>query len=471
LSWTSYTVANWNQFYFNMACPYLSRGEDIEFSQRKSEEGRNNVKKDSLVYGDYLQLDSILNAQHLASAKAGNPVHDEHLFIITHQAYELWFKQIIVEIDSIRKLFMERLLDESKMLIIIHRLNRCNIILKLLADQFMIMETMTPLDFMDFRDYLNPASGFQSLQFRLLENKLGVQNIHRVKYNQQHYRDVFHSESSISKLDESTDEPSLLVLVQRWLERTPGLEREGFNFWEKFKNAAKQWIRNTFEIPADEESDPDIKELKIAEYDKQRKTFETIFDEEIYNKEVKCGARRFSHQAFQGALMISLYRDEPRFHQPFQLLTLLTDIDSLLNKWRNNHVMLVQRMIGNKVGTGGSSGYHYLRSTVSDRYKVFLDLFNLSTFIIPRGYFPPLTSRMKRRLSTLDATRLNQDENILEEQKRSVERSRHLLEEMSLESSGSLESSTESPGVQFHLGSPPRTISQSNGCPYTNGHT
>merc|ERR1712241_1437310 len=132
--------------------------------------------------------------------------------------------------------------------------------------------------------------------------------------------------------------------------------------------------------------------------------------------------------------------------------------------------------IGNKVGTGGSSGYHYLRSTVSDRYKVFLDLFNLSTFIIPRSYFPPLTSRMKRRLSTLDATRLQQDDNVLEEQKRGqsiikgVEKNRHLLEEMSLESSGSLESSTESPGVQFHLGSPPRTISQSNGCPHTNGH-
>lgn len=94
---------------------------------------------------------------------------------------------------------------------------------------------MTPLDFMDFRDYLSPASGFQSLQFRLIENKLGVKQEHRVKYNQK-YQDVFGEDAkSIQKLIESETEPSLCDLVQKWLERTPGLEETGFNFWIKFK--------------------------------------------------------------------------------------------------------------------------------------------------------------------------------------------------------------------------------------------
>ncbi len=75
------------------------------------------------------------------------------------------------------------------------------------------------------------------------------------------------------------------------------------------------------------------------------------------------------------------------------------DIDSLLQKWRYNHVMLVQRMLGNKQGSGGSSGYLYLRTTVSDRYKVFLDLFNLSTWLIPRAYIPPLSAKMVKTLS------------------------------------------------------------------------
>lgn len=94
---------------------------------------------------------------------------------------------------------------------------------------------MTPLDFMDFREYLSPASGFQSLQFRLIENKLGMRTEHRVKYNQK-YQNVFGDDPNASrKLHESESQPSLSDLVQKWLERTPGLEINGFDFWEKFK--------------------------------------------------------------------------------------------------------------------------------------------------------------------------------------------------------------------------------------------
>lgn len=103
-------------------------------------------------------------------------------------------------------------------------------------DHIPILETMTPLDFMDFRDYLSPASGFQSLQFRLIENKLGVKQENRVKYNQR-YQDVFGDDpTAVDKIVTSETEPSLCDLVQKWLERTPGLEESGFNFWAKFKN-------------------------------------------------------------------------------------------------------------------------------------------------------------------------------------------------------------------------------------------
>merc|ERR1711970_1639998 len=85
-------------------------------------------------------------------------------------------------------------------------------------------------------------------------------------------------------------------------------------------------------------------------------------------------------------LMTTCYSEEPRFHQPHQMLIALMDIDSLITKWRYNHVMLVQRMLGSiQLGTGGSSGYQYLRSTLSERYKVFIDLFNMSTFLVPRN--------------------------------------------------------------------------------------
>merc|ERR1719229_104261 len=137
-------------------------------------------------YGEYLQLDKILDAQEPQSRlHSEKEVHDEHLFIVTHQAYELWFKQILYEIDSIRDCFRsENGVDEARMLEVIKRLQRVVMIIKLLVDQVLILETMTPLDFMDFRDYLSSASGFQSLQFRLLENKIGLKAGNRVRYNQ-----------------------------------------------------------------------------------------------------------------------------------------------------------------------------------------------------------------------------------------------------------------------------------------------
>lgn len=369
------------------------------------------TKEEPLSYNTYLKLGELLECQQLASTQHGKEVHDEHLFIITHQAYELWFKQILFEVDSVRNLFSQPYLDESKMLQILNQLGRVVLILKLLVDQIHILETMTPLDFMEFRVYLSTASGFQSLQFRLLENKLGVKEESRVKYNQQHYLKVFNDPASIKQLKDSLAQPSLLALVEKWLERTPGLSEKNFKFWEFYKHSVKRWLSDAFLEPAQAETDDKVKETMMADYQKQKESYESIFEADRYNLEVQRGERRLSHRAFQGAMLISLYRDEPRFNQPFKLLTLLMDIDALITKWRYNHVMMVQRMIGSKVGTGGSSGYQYLRSTISDRYKVFVDIFNLSTYLIPRAYIPPLTERMKRRLSVLCAGKLlDQDE-------------------------------------------------------------
>lgn len=100
---------------------------------------------------------------------------------------------------------------------------------------------MTPLDFMDFRNYLAPASGFQSLQFRLIENKLGVQSENRVKYNQKYSEAFGNNTASIDAIIKSENEPSLLELIEKWLERTPGLDN-GFNFWHKFQVSVEQFL-------------------------------------------------------------------------------------------------------------------------------------------------------------------------------------------------------------------------------------
>ncbi|XP_017125795.1 tryptophan 2,3-dioxygenase [Drosophila elegans] len=374
-----------------MSCPYAGNGNDHDDNAvpLTTEVGK--------IYGEYLMLDKLLDAQCMLSEEDKRPVHDEHLFIITHQAYELWFKQIIFEFDSIRDMLDAEVIDETKTLEIVKRLNRVVLILKLLVDQVPILETMTPLDFMDFRKYLAPASGFQSLQFRLIENKLGVLTEQRVRYNQK-YSDVFSDDGARNAIQSSEKDPSLLELVQRWLERTPGLEESGFNFWAKFQESVDRFLEAQVQSAMQEPVEK-AKNYRLMDIEKRREVYHSIFDPAVHDALVRRGDRRFSHRALQGAIMITFYRDEPRFSQPHQLLTLLMDIDSLITKWRYNHVIMVQRMIGSQqLGTGGSSGYQYLRSTLSDRYKVFLDLFNLSTFLIPREAIPPLDETIRKKL-------------------------------------------------------------------------
>ncbi|XP_063044663.1 tryptophan 2,3-dioxygenase A [Engraulis encrasicolus] len=390
-------------------CPYFQRRDLLkarplqkdEEERDDSQDGINKATKGGIIYGDYLQLDKIVTAQVLQSEVKGNKIHDEHLFIVTHQAYELWFKQILWELDSVRQIFMNgHVRDERNMLKVTTRTHRIVMIFRLLVDQFAVLETMTALDFFDFREYLSPASGFQSLQFRLLENKIGVPDNLRVPYNRRHYRDNFKGQDSTVLLH-SEQEPTLLQLVEKWLERTPGLEEGGFNFWGKLQVNIEEGLKREKEKIESKPPSGD-KEEQMEEFIKQREVLSSLFDEKRHDHLMSKGERRLSYKALKGALMIYFYREEPRFQVPFQLLTSLMDIDTLMTKWRYNHVCMVHRMIGSKAGTGGSSGYHYLRSTVSDRYKVFVDLFNLATFLVPRDWVPKLNPTEHTFLFTAD---------------------------------------------------------------------
>ena len=142
-----------------------------------------------MYYNDYLQLEKILDAQHPESFKPGNePAHDEMLFIIIHQAYELWFKQILFELDFIMHIFKKDTIDDNSedLNLVRHRLSRIIKILELLNQQITLLDTMTPLDFLEFRNLLTPASGFQSVQFRLVEARLGLEM--KVRHKKDYYK-------------------------------------------------------------------------------------------------------------------------------------------------------------------------------------------------------------------------------------------------------------------------------------------
>lgn len=342
-----------------------------------------------LYYADYLQLDKLLDSQRLESSEHGNPVHDEMLFVIVHQAYELWFKQILWEIDSIIELFSQDTIPEQDMGTAVARLRRINEIQSLLIGQILVLETMTPLDFLDFRDYLFPASGFQSAQFRMVENKLGLRPSDRLKLAGSDYTDRFDEDDKEAVLETAAD-PSLFDLLERWLERTPFLDRGGFDFWEAYQKAVHNRIQEDRKVV---EQNPNLsaeeKTSQLADFEQVLEQYEAIFDPKKYKREQDAGRLRISHRAFQAALFITLYRDQPALQEPFRLLELLMDIDESFTAWRYRHAQMAMRMIGRRIGTGGSAGAKYLERS-AERSRVFGDLFSLSTFLVPRVDRPEL---------------------------------------------------------------------------------
>ncbi len=351
-----------------------------------------------VYYGDYLELDKILNAQQLKSAEYGKKAHDETLFIIVHQVYELWFKQILHELNSILSIFSQEKVEEREMGTINQRLGRIIEIQRVLQEQFSVIETMTPLDFLDFRDYLVPASGFQSIQFRSIEIKLGLRMNQRVQFDQSSFINRL-SEDDKKYLLAVEGSPSLLDFLEKWLERLPFLEFGEFKFWKLYKEAVESMLITDREIVNNRTQLTDgEKQKQLIELDVTEQSFNSILDEGLFAELKESNVVKLSQKAFLSALFISLYRDEPALNAPYKLIQNLIDIDENFTNWRHRHALLAHRMLGTKIGTGGSSGHEYLKSTTSNN-RIFLDFFNLSTFLIPRSSLPELPKKVREKLN------------------------------------------------------------------------
>lgn len=290
-----------------------------------------------MYYADYLKLDKLLSSQQLLSEASGNPAHDEMLFIITHQTYELWFKQITYEIQAVMKIMDTKYITGQQIYRAVHYLSRVNQILKVLVSQFDILETMTPLDFLDFRDYLYPASGFQSFQFRLLENLLGLRSADRILHDKKAYHTKL-SPIHSTLVQDAEKGISLFELVERWLERNPFISDDSsFNFLESYKQSVQKMFEEDkriimFGLPEGEERTKELQKLE----DNKRSLIE-MFDETAFNQ----GKRgRLSFRATQAALLIFVYQEEPVLQIPFRFLQALIDIDENMTSWRYRHALV-----------------------------------------------------------------------------------------------------------------------------------
>ena len=251
-----------------------------------------------LTYTSYLELDRLLDLQH---ARSDPPEHDEMLFIVIHQVYELWFKLLLHEMDRAKGELSRGETWEAAGVF-----KRVRMVLKTLVGQVDILETMTPMSFASFRNRLESASGFQSVQFRELEFMLG------------HKR------------------PEMMVHVPEGSRARKLLERR-LHERSIVDHLYDYLARRGAEIP-----------------------------EELRAKPVE--APTIPSPQLQDAL-VRIYLDDPA---AAGLLELMTDIDEGLQEWRYRHVKMVERTIGNKMGTGGSSGVDFLKRSLFK--PVFPDL-------------------------------------------------------------------------------------------------
>lgn len=244
----------------------------------------------SLTYQEYLRIEELLSLQQPRSEPTE---HDETLFIIIHQVYELWFKEVLHELDE-----LVDHLDDDRPALSGHQLKRVLTIFKTLVSQLDVLETMTPLEFVSFRAFLANSSGFESAQFREIEFLLGAK--------------------STDHVDRFAPHPREHANLQRRL-AAPTL-------WDAF---LRYVARRGYDVP--------------TEFLTRDLTLPITASDGVQ------------------ATLVELYRNDPALTR---LCEALTDLDEGLQEWRYRHVMMVQRTIGNKSGTGGSSGVEYLRSTL-----------------------------------------------------------------------------------------------------------
>ena len=255
----------------------------------------------AVTYGTYLRIDDLLALQQPRST---GPEHDELLFIVIHQVYELWFKELLHEFDRVTRLLTEDEPHRAQ-----HTLKRILTILKVMVAQLDILETMTPLEFLTFRQRLEAASGFQSDQFRQIEFLLGAKREQAIQQFPEGSR-------ARAALQQRFGAPTLWDAFLRYL------AREGY---------AVPPAHLTRDVTAPLEASADIQRILI----------------EVYRRDTKNA----------------------------ELCERLVDLDEGMQEWRYRHVKMVERTIGTKSGTGGSTGASYLRSTLGR--NLFPDLWDI----------------------------------------------------------------------------------------------
>ncbi len=351
-------------------------------------------------YWDYLRLDRLLDLQSGLDAHEDDLLADELHFIVVHQVYELWFKLILRSMRHARDHLAAPVVPEEKIPHVVHHLRRVNAVIKQAVDQFVIMETLTPQDFLGFRTKLVPSSGFQSFQMREMEILLGLEDSQRVRLGDtdplEHIRERQHDGPAAglawARIEAARKEHSLLATLNDWLYRTP---IQGSRADAPGDAAVVQAFLDDYLAASARAQAETLTRLVAALGESERPRLTARIDATqsaarsfLYAEDVPEATRPRTRRVRAALLFIESYRELPLLAWPRLLLDVVVEMEEHLLLWRNRHARMVERLIGRRVGTGGSDGVDYLDQT--SRYRVFTDLWAVRTVLLPKDALPPL---------------------------------------------------------------------------------
>ncbi len=353
-------------------------------------------------YWDYIRVEELLALQSGVAASEAEIGDDEVRFIVIHQIDELWFKLVLRELTTARNLFARNPVPEDALAGAVKSLERVTLCFELAAQHFRLMETMRTQDYLVFRDKLSPASGFQSAQMREIEILLGLADDERIPFgNEQSYTEALKSHDgspspALARVQRrQADGPTLKAAVDAWLQRTPidgsspgdpddpaVVQRFVQGYLAGHERLCERAIDHSVGVQALTASD--VERLR-ARYRGQLQGARRHLDA----ADVPADRRDFVRRLRAAILFVDSNRSLPLLSWPGQIIDALIACEQAMLAFRQRHARMVERVIGRRVGTGGSDGVAYLDNTALE-YRVFTEIWAARTLLLPPDLTPPV---------------------------------------------------------------------------------
>ncbi len=369
------------------------------------------TRRKPTAYWDYIKTEEILKLQNGLQETDEGLTNDEVLFITVHQIDELWFKLVVRELVAMRDLFAKPHVPEQSLAAAVRGLKRTALLFHQTASHFALMETMTTRDYLAFRDKLSPASGFQSAQLREIEILLGLDDARRLPLGREgDYKEALkNSDGSPSAAFERVarrlaEQPSLKDAIDEWLYRTPiqgstPTDAGDAEVVDRFINAylerydeetrrAMTFARHEG-LSAADEARLETRYAGARESARRFMEAKDLVDAAEEANQPTEGERARRRRIRAALVFVESYRELPLLAWPREIIDSLVALEQATVIFRQRHARMVERVIGRRVGTGGSAGVDYLDQTAL-RYRVFEDIWAVRTIQVRTEALPPL---------------------------------------------------------------------------------